>query len=306
MPVALEYEQTMWGPMMTAMVTPFDDRGNIDLPGVRRLVDHLIDTGTTGLVCCGTTGELPTLDHDEMFDLVSATVDAAAGRVPVVSGGGNNDTRDSLRMTREMTARGVDGIMLVCPYYNRPGQDGLYAHFRTVAEATDKPVMLYNIEARSARNIEPATVARLAADVPNIVALKEASGKIDQFARMAQVVPAGFSIYSGNDGDTPAVLAAGGVGVVSVASHVAGRVLRRIMDGFLAGDYAATTPVYLRFMRLVAALFPASSPNPAPVKAALELIGLPCGGLRLPLTPSGPAERDALAAALSELELIPT
>jgi 4-hydroxy-tetrahydrodipicolinate synthase len=287
---------------MTAMVTPFDADLNVDHEAAAALVRHLIATGSSSVLVCGTTGESPTLSHDEKVALIRTVVAAAEGRVPVLAGTGSNCTRSTVDFTREVSALGVDGIMLVCPYYNKPTQEGLFQHFAAGARATELPVMLYNIEARTSRNIEPATVGRLAREVPNIVALKEASGKIDQFAAMALAVPDGFALYSGNDSDTPAILACGGVGVVSVASHVAGPVIRAMIDAFLGGDFARGARLYLAQMPLVNALFPPTSVNPAPIKAVCEMTGLRVGGVRLPLVPADDGVRAALQAALAGLD----
>jgi len=294
----------MWGSMMTAMVTPFDANERVDHEAAGRVVRHLIDTGSTSILVSGTTGESPTLTHDEKLALTRTVLDAVGGEVPVLVGTGSNDTRATVALTAEMTELGVDGIMLVTPYYNKPCQRGLIAHFTAAAKATDKPVMLYNIEGRTARNVLPSTIGHLAREVDNIVAVKEASGNICQFAAVANAVPAGFTLYSGNDSDTPAVMACGGVGVVSVASHVAGRTIRAMMDAFWAGDWALGRGLYLKLMPLVEALFPASSVSPAPVKAALAMIGVPCGGLRLPLVDCDDAVKAALSAALKGLDLL--
>ncbi|MBI5834052.1 MAG: 4-hydroxy-tetrahydrodipicolinate synthase [Armatimonadetes bacterium] len=294
----------MWGSMMTAMVTPFGADERVDHEAAGRVVRHLIDTGSTSILVSGTTGESPTLTHDEKIELTKTVIDAVGGEVPVLIGTGSNDTRATVALTAEMTELGVDGIMLVTPYYNKPCQRGLIAHFTAAAAATDKPVMIYNIEARTARNILPATIGTLARDVPNIVAVKEASGNINQFAAVANATPDGFVIYSGNDSDTPAVMACGGVGVVSVASHVAGRTIRAMMDAYWAGDWNLGRALYLKLMPLVEALFPASSVSPAPVKAALAMIGVPCGGLRLPLVDCDDQVKAALAAALKGLDLL--
>jgi 4-hydroxy-tetrahydrodipicolinate synthase len=285
--------------MMTAMVTPFDAAGGVDHQAARALVAHLIATGTTSLLVCGTTGESPTLCHDEKLALLDTVKDAVDGRVPVLMGTGSNCTRSTVDFTAEVTARGVDGVLVVCPYYNKPTQDGLYEHFAAAARASAAPVMVYNIESRSARNILPDTMARLAAEVPNIVALKEASGSINQFAAMALALPDGFRIYSGNDSDTPAILCCGGVGVVSVASHVVGLEMRRMIDAFLGGDFARGRALYLSLMPLVNSLFHPASVSPAPVKAALEMLGVRVGGLRLPLVP---ADDVVCAAVRSSLE----
>ncbi len=294
----------MWGSMMTAMVTPFDADERVDHEAAGRLVRHLIETGSTSILVSGTTGESPTLSHDEKLELTKTVLDAAAGEVPVLLGTGSNDTRSSVAFTAEASELPLDGIMLVTPYYNRPCQNGLFAHFQAVAAATDKPVMIYNIEARTARNILPATVGRLAREVSNIVAVKEASGNIGQFAAVANAVPEGFLLYSGNDSDTPAIMACGGVGVVSVASHLAGRTIRAMMDAYWAGDWTLGRTLYLKLMPLVEALFPASSVSPAPVKAGLAMMGVPCGGLRLPLVDCNDQVKAALAAALKGLDLL--
>lgn len=294
----------MWGAMMTAMATPFDADLAVDQPAVERLCEHLLDTGTTAILVCGTTGESPTLTHDEKLALIQSVKRTVAGRVPVLAGTGSNDTRATVDLTREATELGVDGIMLVTPYYNKPAQEGLYQHFKAAAEATDRPVMIYNIEPRTARNIEPETIGRLAAEVPNIVALKEASGKITQFAAMARAVPPGFLLYSGNDTDTPAILCCGGVGVVSVASHLAGRRIAAMMAALLTGDLAGSAKEYLALTPLFEALFPAASPNPAPLKAGLELLGLCAARTRLPLTPAPEPVRAALRQALAGLGLL--
>lgn len=294
----------MWGAMMTAMATPFDADLAVDQPAVERLCEHLLDTGTTSILVCGTTGESPTLSHDEKLELIRTVRRIVAGRVPVLAGSGSNDTRATVALTREVTDLGVDGIMLVTPYYNKPSQDGLFEHFKAAAEATDRPVLIYNIEPRTARNIEPETIGRLAAEVPNIVALKEASGKITQFAAMARMVPAGFRVYSGNDTDTPAILCCGGVGVVSVASHLAGRRIATMMQALVGGDLAGGAAEYLALTPLFEALFPAASPNPAPLKAGLELLGLCSSRTRLPLTPAPEPVRAALRDAMAGLGLL--
>ncbi|MBI2300025.1 MAG: 4-hydroxy-tetrahydrodipicolinate synthase, partial [Armatimonadetes bacterium] len=249
----------------------------------------------------GTTGESPTLTHDEKLQLTRVVKDAVAGRAKVLVGTGSNATRASVELTREVTELGVDGIMLVCPYYNKPSQEGLFQHFATVARATHLPVMVYNIESRTARNIEPETIHRLADEVPNFRALKEASAKITQFAAMRLATPSDFHLYSGNDSDTPAVLCAGGCGVVSVAGHVAGDEIREMILAFLAGQFQRGVELYLRLEPLVDALFPASAPNPVVVKEALNLLGHGVGGVRLPLVGIDARAREALVAALQRL-----
>jgi len=288
----------------TALVTPFRQAEGqpVDEATFRQLVRRQIDQGINFLVPCGTTGESPTLTRKEHLRVVEITLEEAKGKVPVLAGAGGYNTHEVIELARELESMGADGILSVTPYYNKPTQEGLFQHFAATARATGLPVMIYNIEARTARNIAPETVARLAREVPNIVAVKEASGSIGQFAAVALAAPEGFTLYSGNDSDTPAILACGGVGVVSVASHVAGRPTRAMIEAFLGGDFERGRRLYLALMPLVAALFPPTSVSPAPVKAALELIGRPVGGLRLPLVPADDAVRADLAAALARLE----
>ncbi|NUQ01254.1 MAG: 4-hydroxy-tetrahydrodipicolinate synthase [Armatimonadetes bacterium] len=294
----------MWGPLVTAMVTPFDDDLKVDYDAAAAMANHLVETGSTAVLTCGTTGESPTLTHDEELQLIRVVKEAVGARTKVLAGTGSNSTETARWMTREATALGVDGIMLVCPYYNKPTQEMLYHHFKTVAAETDRPVMLYNIESRTARNIEPQTIARLATDVENIVAVKEASGNLNQFADIALRMPAGFTLYSGNDSDTPAILCCGGVGVVSVASHVVGKQIREMIDSFINGALAAAAAQYLRLMPLLQGLFPADSVNPAPIKEACRLLGLKVGGLRPPLMPVSAARSAALKQQMEQLGLL--
>lgn len=295
----------MWGPLVTAMVTPFDSDLKVDYPAAEALADHLVRSGSTAVLACGTTGESPTLTHEEELELIRCVKSAVGGRAKVLAGTGSNSTATAVWMTREASAIGLDGVMLVCPYYNRPTQDMLVEHFRTVAAATDLPVMIYNIASRTGRNIEPATIGRLVAEVDNIVALKEASGDLAQFAAMALATPdEGFYLYSGNDSDTPAILTCGGVGVVSVASHVVGPQIRSMIEAFLGGRFADGVAEYLRLMPLFNGLFPADSVNPAPIKEACRLLGLTVGGLRPPLQPVSEARSAALRGQLAALGLL--
>ncbi|MCC7493155.1 MAG: 4-hydroxy-tetrahydrodipicolinate synthase [Fimbriimonadaceae bacterium] len=294
----------MWGPLVTAMVTPFDDALEVDFDRAAELADHLVNTGSSAVLACGTTGESPTLTHDEELQLIRVVKDAVGGRAKVMAGTGSNSTATAVWMTREASKLGLDGAMLVCPYYNKPTQDMLYEHFKTVAAATELPVLLYNIASRTGRNIEPATIGRLAHEVPNIVALKEASGDVNQFAAMALAVPAGFHLYSGNDSDTPAILCCGGCGVVSVASHVVGQPIRAMIEAYRSGRFAEGVAAYLRLMPLFNGLFPADSVNPAPIKEALRLCGIDCGGLRPPLAPVSAARSAALRGQLEQLGVV--
>lgn len=294
----------MWGPLVTAMVTPFDEDLKVNYAMAAELAEHLVKTGSTGVLACGTTGESPTLTHEEELELIRVVKDAVGGQAKVMAGTGSNSTETAVWMTREATKLGLDGVMVVCPYYNRPTQEMLYHHFKTVAGATDLPVMIYNIESRTGRNITPETIGRLAADVDNIVALKEASGNLLQFADMALATPDEFLLYSGNDSDTPAILCCGGVGVVSVAAHVAGRPIRAMIEAFLGGDFARGVQLYRKLMPLFSGLFPPDSVNPAPIKEAVRLLGLEVGGLRPPLMPVSESRRQALRDQMAQLELL--
>lgn len=283
---------------MTALVTPFTPDGHLDVDGLKALVDHCIDTGTTAIVACGTTGESPTLTHDEKLEVFRTVLRAANGRVPVIAGTSGNDTAASIALSREAEALGVQGLLLVAPYYNRPTQDGLYAHFRAIADAVSIPVILYNIPGRCGVNIDASTVIRLA-QVPNIVGVKEASGDFGQIARIAAEKPDDFFLYSGDDKFTLPVMSLGGYGVVSVAAHLVGEEMTQMIDAFVSGNVRAAADWNGRLLPFFELLFKVSSP--APLKAALQLVGLPAGDVRLPLVPAPSAVVEALEAELVRL-----
>ncbi|GGJ04656.1 4-hydroxy-tetrahydrodipicolinate synthase [Alicyclobacillus cellulosilyticus] len=287
-----------FGRLVTAMVTPFDEDGNLDEPGLSVLIDHLIATGTTAIVVSGTTGESPTLSHDEKLRLFARTVQCVRGRVPVIAGTGGNNTKETIALSKEAAALGVDGLLLVAPYYNRPTQDGLYAHFAAVADAVPLPIMVYNIPGRTAVNIDVSTLMRLA-QIPNIVAVKESSGDFSQIARIAAEKPDDFLLYSGDDKFTLPILALGGYGVVSVASHVAGQEMQAMLNAFVQGDVRTAAAWSGRLLPLFDALFRVTSP--APVKKALQLLGLPGGGVRLPLVEAPRHVEDELRRELVRL-----
>ncbi|GMA48923.1 4-hydroxy-tetrahydrodipicolinate synthase [Alicyclobacillus contaminans] len=287
-----------FGRLVTAMATPFAADGSVDIAGLERLVNHLIDTGTTALVVCGTTGESPTLTHEEKLLLFEKTLEFAAGRVPVIAGTGGNNTAESIRLSKEAEQLGVHGLLLVAPYYNRPTQDGLYAHFAAVAEAVSLPIMIYNIPPRSAVNIEVPTLLRLA-ELPNVVSVKEASGDFTHILRLMANKPDDLLVYSGDDKFTLPMMALGAYGVVSVASHVVGPEMRNMMDAFVSGRMAEAQRWALGLLPIFEALFRVSSP--APLKAAMELLGLPSGGLRLPLVAAPQSVVDELRTELQRL-----
>ncbi|NHC38349.1 4-hydroxy-tetrahydrodipicolinate synthase [Bacillus sp. MM2020_1] len=284
-----------FGQLLTAMVTPFDQNGEIDFNATRNLVDHLIENGTDGIVVAGTTGESPTLTSEEKVALFQFVVDVVNGRVPVIAGTGSNNTRASISLTKQAEEVGVDGIMLVAPYYNKPSQEGMYQHFKAIAESTSLPIMIYNIPGRCVVNISVETIVRLS-HLPNIVAVKEASGNLDAMAEIISHTPSDFSLYSGDDGLTLPVLAIGGTGVVSVASHVIGNEMKEMIHQFKNGQVQEAASAHRRLLPIMKALF--TAPNPAPVKAALNINGVNVGGLRLPLLPLSDEEKSALQAVL--------
>lgn len=269
-----------FGSLITAMATPFTADGQLDVGGVKQLVDHLIATGTTAIVAAGTTGESPTLSHDEKLTLFQETLKAAAGRVPVIAGTGSNNTAETVKLSQEAEAIGVDGLLLVSPYYNKPSQEGMLRHFQAVARAVHLPIMLYNIPGRTAINLDVATVLELANE-PNIVALKESSWNFQYVLDIAAQKPDDFDLYSGDDKLTLPIMSVGGRGVVSVASHVVGAEMAQMIAAFEQGDHQASADWNARLLPVFDALFATTSPSP--LKAGLAALGLPAGSVRLPL-----------------------
>ena len=291
-----------FGQVITAMVTPMDRDLAVDYDRAAALAKRLIDAGSDGLVVCGTTGESPTLSDEEKIRLFRVVREAVGGGAKVIAGTGTYDTKHSIHLTREAERAGCDGVLLVNPYYNKPSQEGLYRHFKAIAESTRLPVMLYNIQGRTSVNCEPATIARLA-QVPNIVAVKEASGSLDQMSQIRKLTPPQFHLYSGDDSLTLPLLAVGGTGVVSVAAHLAGREIKAMIAAFQAGDVRQALALHLRLWPLFKVLFIAT--NPTPVKAALAMSGFDAGGLRLPLIEATGKEREQIGLVLKELALSP-
>jgi 4-hydroxy-tetrahydrodipicolinate synthase len=291
----------IFGQVLTAMVTPFDQHGEIDYRAAKTLVNYLIDNGTDGLVVAGTTGESPTLTTEEKISLFKFVVEVAAGRVPVIAGTGSNNTRASISLTKQAEEAGVDGIMLVGPYYNKPSQEGLFQHFKAIAEATSLPVMLYNIPGRSAVNISVETIVRLS-EISNIVAVKEASGNLDAMAEIIDRTPDTFTLYSGDDALTLPVLAIGGAGVVSVASHIIGNQMQEMVTLFKNGHVQEAAVIHRSLLPIMKALF--TAPNPTPVKTALNMQGVQVGEVRLPLVPLNEEEKSALQKVLPIKSLV--
>lgn len=287
-----------FGNVVTAMVTPFDRKGNLDLAKTTELVNYLLDNGTDALVVAGTTGESPTLTTEEKVALFRHVVSVVNGRVPVIAGTGTNNTRASIELTKRAEEAGVDAVMLVAPYYNKPNQEGLYQHFKAIAESTPLPVMLYNVPGRTSVNLAPETVIRLAA-IPNIVAVKEAGGNLEAMAEIIERTPDDFQLYSGDDSLTLPVLAIGGAGVVSVASHIIGNEMQQMIRAFQAGDHQAAAALHRKWLPLMKGLF--AAPSPVPVKTALQLRGLDVGSVRLPLVPLTEQERNELSRLLDAL-----
>ena len=299
MSTAAELSPTPFGRLVTAMVTPFDEQGAVDLALAGRLARHLVDEGSEGLVVCGTTGESPTLSWSEQLKMLEAVRQAVGPGVHVLAGTGSNCTREAVEATREAAAAGADGALVVVPYYNKPPQEGMEAHFRAIAQAAPElPLMLYNIPGRTGCSMQPSSVARLM-DCTNVVSFKAASGTTEEVSQLRQACGHRLAIYSGDDALTLPMLSVGAVGVVSVASHVVGRRLHNMIEAYLAGRNAVALAHHEQLLPLFKALF--STTNPIPVKAALELSGWPVGVPRLPLIPLEPAMRAALSEALDAL-----
>jgi 4-hydroxy-tetrahydrodipicolinate synthase len=286
-----------FGQLLTAMVTPFDENGEIDFNSTRTLVNHLIENGTDAIVVAGTTGESPTLTAEEKVELFKFVVEVVGGRVPVIAGTGSNNTRASINLTKQAEAVGVDGIMLVAPYYNKPSQEGMYQHFKTIAEATSLPIMIYNIPGRCVVNISVDTVVRLS-EINNIVAVKEASGNLDAMAEIIERTSSDFTLYSGDDGLTLPVLSIGGAGVVSVCSHIIGNEMKDMINHFKNGNREEAAAAHRKLLPIMKALF--AAPNPSPVKAALNMKGVQVGGVRLPLIPLSDEETTTLENVLKQ------
>lgn len=281
----------LFGRVSTAMVTPFDSKGHIDFAKTTALINHLIENGSDSLVVAGTTGESPTLSKEEKIALFKHVVKVVDKRIPVIAGTGSNNTYATIELTKKAEEIGVDAIMIVAPYYNKPNQEGLYQHFKAAAEATSLPVMVYNIPGRSVVNIAPETIIRLS-KIDNIVAVKEASGNLNAMTAIIAGTDDDFLLYSGDDGLTIPVLSIGGVGIVSVASHVIGNEMQEMVSTFFNGDIKEAAKKHQQLLPLMEGLFKA--PSPAPVKTALQVKGLDVGSVRLPLVPLNEQERSQI------------
>ncbi len=286
------------GRVLTAMATPFDSNGSVDLDQVKRLAAALLESGTEGLVVAGTTGESPTLTTREKLDLFEASLEVARAHArPVIAGTTNYNTAESIELSREAEQLGADAILATVPYYNNPPQEGLYRHFRAIAEAVSLPVILYNVPTRTVRNMDATTTLRLANECPNVLGIKEASGNFKQIGEIIAEAPAGFRVWSGNDGDLLPLLALGAYGVVSVSSHIVGAQIARMIGLFLAGDTLGAAEVNRAIAPINDALFATTSP--IPLKYALNRLGMDVGAPRLPLVPIDAKSQAVVDAALA-------
>jgi len=293
---------TDFGKVMTAMVTPFKADMSVDWPRAEELADFLVKNGSESLVVHGTTGESPTLTHEEEYELYRVVKKAVGGKCKIIAGTGSNSTATSIKSSQEAEKIGVDGLMIVVPYYNKPSQEGMYQHFKAVAAKTRLPIIIYNIPGRCVVNMLPETVARLAADCQNIVGLKDAAASVEQTKKTAELVPPGFTIWSGDDSMALPMMKVGAVGVISVASHIAGKEIAQMIAAYHAGDLKKAEALHHRLMPLFNVLF--ITANPTPVKAALEMIGWSVGIPRLPLIEATADEKAQIRKVLKELGLV--
>ncbi|MFB1098601.1 4-hydroxy-tetrahydrodipicolinate synthase [Terribacillus sp. JSM ZJ617] len=284
-----------FGKVITAMVTPFDNQGQIDFDATTRLLDYLIENGTEAVVVAGTTGESPTLSHEEKLSLFRHTVKTVDGRIPIIAGTGSNNTQASIDLTKEAEEIGVDAALIVAPYYNKPNQRGLYAHFKAVADSTKLPIMLYNIPGRSVVKIEPETVMELS-KISNIVSVKDSTGDLSSMTKVITGTPDDFSLYSGDDDLSLPVAAIGGNGIVSVSSHIVGNEMQAMLQAYEAGNVGEAARIHQQILPVMQGLFQA--PNPTPVKEALNQKGITVGGVRLPLVELSEEEKENISKLL--------
>jgi 4-hydroxy-tetrahydrodipicolinate synthase len=287
-----------FGGLIPAMVTPFDENLELDIPRAKELVCRLIDGGCDSIIVNGTTGESPTVFYPQKIELFKACVSASAGRVPIIANVGDNCTADTVSFLKEVEALGVDGFMCVVPYYNKPPQEGLYAHFKAIAESTELPIILYNIPGRCVINMTAETTLALANDFDNIVAVKEASGKMDQIQQIIDAAPEGFKVYSGDDSATLEIMRMGGRGVISTIANVTPARMKEVVELCEQQNWDAAWAANEKLLPLMNGLFETS--NPILVKEALALTGFSVGGVRLPLVDATPAQSEKLASIMKE------
>lgn len=289
------------GEVLTAMVTPFDVNNKVDLKKTRELANHLVENGSDGLVILGTTGEVPTLTTEEKIKILRTVVEEVGDKATVIAGTGSYSTASSIELTKKAEEIGVDGIMLVTPYYNKPPQSGLYKHFEMIARETSLPIILYNVPGRTSRNIEPATVKKLA-EIENIIAIKEASGDMAQISTLTRTLPDDFYVYSGDDGMTLPLLSVGGHGVISVASHLVGKEIKEMIQAFKKGDVNKAIKLNKYLGPIFTGIF--ITTNPIPIKTALNMIGMDVGGVRPPLVELDSSEEKIMKDLLKKYKLL--
>jgi 4-hydroxy-tetrahydrodipicolinate synthase len=299
--LVIKTQDPPFGRVITAMVTPFGDDLEIDWHSVEKVVNYLIATGTDTLLVSGTTGESPTLQHEEKLALLKAVIKHSAGRAKVIMGTGSNATIPSVQATIEAENMGADGALLVAPYYNKPSQEGLLAHFETIAKATKLPLLIYNIPGRTGVTISADTLIKLADRCENVHALKDSTGTVEHAGEIGEKARGDFRVYCGDDNLTLPFLAVGASGVVSVASHIIGRAIREMIDLFFDRDLDGARKLHYRYMPIFKALF--AAPNPTCVKYALSQLGMCKPHLRLPLVPLSPSQQEALDTVLRSMEI---
>ena len=284
-----------------AIVTPFKEDESIDYDRLDELIDFHCENGTDSIIICGTTGESATMTEKEHLECVKFTIERTKGRIPVIAGSGSNCTRTAVEMSKEAESYGADGLLLVTPYYNKATQAGLIAHYTAVAKEVKAPIIMYSVASRTGCNIAPETVVRLCTEVENIVGVKEASGNIGQVARIMALTDGNIDLYSGNDDQIVPLLSLGGKGVISVLSNIAPKETHDMCEKFFEGDIKGSAELQLKAIPLVEQLF--CEVNPIPVKKAMQLIGMDCGGLRMPLTELTKAHEESLAKAMKDFGL---
>ena len=292
---------TLFSGAGVALITPFHQDKSVNYEMLGRLIDRQIEGGTDALIICGTTGEPATMSEEERLSVIRYAVERTGGRIPVIAGTGGNSTEHAATFSKKAKELGVDGLLVVTPYYNKATQNGLIEHYRMIASAVDLPIIMYNVPSRTGCNLLPETVLRIADECPNVVGIKEASGNISQVAKLAALCGNRLAIYSGNDDQIVPILSLGGKGVISVLSNVVPDVVHQIVDSYLNGDILTAQKLQLQYLSLANALF--TEVNPIPVKAAMQMIGYDAGGLRLPLTELEEAHRAPLMRALREAGL---
>ncbi|SHJ56874.1 dihydrodipicolinate synthase [Anaerobranca californiensis DSM 14826] len=289
----------IFGRLLTAMITPFDTEGKVNYQEAKRIAEYLMENGNDGLVLIGTTGESPTLALNEKLKLVEEVMAGLKGRGKVIVGVGGNNTEETIRTIKEFENKGIDGIMVVTPYYNKPTQKGLYLHFEKIAQSTTLPIMLYNVPSRTGCNLLPGTIKELA-KIKNIVAIKEASGDLNQVSEIIRLCGENIQVLSGDDSLTLPMLSVGAIGVVSVASHIVGKEIKEMIESFSKGDVKKATAIHLKLMPIFKNLFVES--NPIPVKLAMNLIGFNAGQCRLPLCSPNDSTVELIKKTLEELK----